>query len=69
MDDQTELLIDLRSLRTEAGVSSMQVVETTGVSKATYLRIEVGGTPNLTNALKISRYLQMPVEEIWALKK
>lgn len=67
MKDQVKLLIDLRGLRKEAGMPVNTAVELSGVCKSIYERIETGGLPNLPNALKFARFLQMPVDEIWGL--
>lgn len=69
MKDQVKLLIDLRGLRKEAGMPVNTAVELTGICKSIYERIEVGGIPNLANALKLAKFLQMPLEEIWGLRK
>lgn len=67
MRDQVELLLDLRGLRKAAGMPLEQVVKLSGVCKSNYERLQKGATPSLDNALKLARFLQLPVEQIWRL--
>jgi DNA-binding XRE family transcriptional regulator len=39
------------------------------VSNATLCQIEHGCTPRLDSALKIAAFVDIPVEDIWALKE
>jgi DNA-binding XRE family transcriptional regulator len=69
MKDQVQLLLDLRGMRREAGMPLAEVVKLSGVCKSNYERLQNGATPSLDNALKLARFLRMPVEEIWKLKE
>ena len=68
MGEIVELLMDLRSLRREAKLSTARVAELSGIGPSTLDRIESGEAPGLGNALRLARFLRTPVEEIWGLK-
>jgi len=68
MKAEVELVLNMRGLRKEAHVSLNSVAELSGIHKSILARIETGALPSLSNALRLARFLQTPVEEIWALK-
>jgi DNA-binding XRE family transcriptional regulator len=61
------ILIDFRAMRQEKGLTLRDCGES-GIDKSTLLRIELGAEPSLVNALKFAKFLDMPVEKIWAAK-
>jgi DNA-binding XRE family transcriptional regulator len=65
---KTRLLIDLQGMRESKGVTLRQVQKAIGVSNATLCQIEHGCTPRLDSALRIAAFVELPVEQIWALK-
>lgn len=67
MDHKAELLIDLRGLRKEANLSVDRVAQLSGIGRSIIARMEIGDTPNLATALRMARFLETPVEEIWGL--
>jgi transcriptional regulator with XRE-family HTH domain len=67
--DQVVLRMDLRALRNEAGVSASYVAGKTGMGLSTYERVETGAAPSLANALKLAKFLELPVEEIWGMEE
>jgi len=67
--DQVVLRMDLRALRNEAGVSASYVAGKTGMGLSTYARVETGAPPSLANALKLAKFLELPVEEIWGMEE
>jgi len=67
MKEDVKLLMDLRELRHEAGVQASQVSAKSGIARSSYLEIENGRRPSLDTALKLARYLQIHVDEIWGL--
>lgn len=67
MSEQVKLLLDLRALRIEAGLSVERVAALTGIGRSTLDRMEAGESMNLANALRLAHFLRMPIEEIWAL--
>ncbi len=69
MKDNVKLLMDLRSLRQEAGISVKKLEELSGIAHATLERIEKGQAPHLEIALQYARFLNRNVEEIWGLKE
>lgn len=69
MKDNATLLMDLRSLRQEAGISVKKLEELSGIAHATLDRIEKGQAPSLGIALRYAQFLQLNVEEIWGLKE
>ena len=66
---KTRLLIDLQGLRENRGVTIRQVEKAIHISNATLCQIEHGCTPRLDSALKIAAFVDIPVEDIWALKE
>jgi DNA-binding XRE family transcriptional regulator len=68
MSEKVTLVMDIRGLRREAGVTIEQAAAMTEVPKATLMRIETGAAPALENALRIARFMRTPVEEIWRLE-
>lgn len=67
MKNEVSLLLDLRALRKEAGMSAEEVAEQSGISAAGIERIEWKECPSLANALRLARLLHLSVEDIWAL--
>lgn len=63
------LTLDLRGLRREAGLTLQAWERLCGVAESNLARYEAGAVPGLLNALKIARFLKMPVEEIWGLEE
>ena len=64
----TRLLVDLRGMREAKGVTLRQVEHEAGISNPSLCQIEHGCTPSLENALKIAAFVELPIQEIWALK-
>jgi len=59
----------IRVFRAEHRMSQGDLAEAIGVSRKTISTIEVGRfIPSTVIALKISRYFQVPVEEVFSLK-
>ena len=67
MGIDTKLKMDLKTLRTEAGYSVGKVAKLSGIPDSVISRIEVGESPSLGTALRLARFLQVPIEEIWGL--
>ena len=67
MNDKVKLLMNLRALRKEAGLSLDFVVSRSGINKSILSRMEIGEAPGLVNALRMARFLNTPVEQIWGL--
>ena len=67
MKGQVKLLLDLRGMRREAKMPLAEVWKLSGIRKSNYARLQNGASPSLDNALKLARFLRMPVEEIWSL--
>lgn len=67
MAHQVKLLLDLRGLRKEAGIKLEKVLQQCGVGREVYTRCEQGAEPKLGTALKLARFLHLPVEEVWSL--
>ena len=65
--ERVALRLELKKLREQANLSRQKVVELSGISMATYERIESGSVPSLGIALTLARFLKTPVEEIWFL--
>ncbi len=61
------LRIDIRALRKEGKMSLETWQELIGIDKSILARCETGATPCLAHALRIARFLHVPVEEIWAV--
>lgn len=59
----------IRVFRAEHRISQSELAEAIGVSRKTISTIEVGRfIPSTVIALKIARYFDVPVEEIFSLK-
>ena len=69
MEEDVVLLLDLRKLRNEAGLSAERVGEQAGIAPSAVKRLEAGSAVNLFTALKMARFLHLSVEEIWEIKK
>lgn len=67
-DGDTKLLINLRVLRKEKGISLRHAAIAAEVSPATLCRLEAGGEASLPVALRIAAFVELPVESIWGLK-
>lgn len=55
----------LRSMRLNSGLTFSELSEHTGLNQSTLCRAEAGLTIELVTALKIARFFEKPVEEIW----
>lgn len=66
---KTVLLVDLKAMREEHGVTLRQAQAAFGVNNSALWQAEQGCTPSLQTALRIADFVEMPVEKIWALKK
>lgn len=64
-----KMLIDLRRMRIDRGITLRQIETATGISNAVWSQIERGKVPSIGTALKISTFISQPVEKIWALRK
>jgi len=69
MREKAVLMLDLIGMREEAGLGHRKAAKMVGIDDTTYERLEAGGIPSLANALKMARFMQMPVEEIWRLEE
>ncbi len=67
MKEDVELLMDLRGLRQAAGIQASFVSAKSGIARSSYMEMEHGRIPNMASALKLARFLQIPVNEIWGL--
>jgi putative transcriptional regulator len=57
---------DVRTLRTERGISQAQLATSLGVSRQTINAIETGRyTPSLPLAIKLARHFRLTVEEVF----
>lgn len=66
----SELKNRIRVFRAEHRLSQAELAERIGVSRKTISTIEVGRfVPSTIIALKIARYFQVPVEEVFSLKE
>jgi putative transcriptional regulator len=58
----------IRVFRAESGIKQSDLASAIGVSRKTISTIEVGRfTPSTVIALRIARYFDVPVEEIFSL--
>lgn len=63
----TPISTKLREVRTERGVTQEQLAEAVGVTRQTVISIEKGNyTPSVALALRISKYFNVIVEDIFA---
>jgi DNA-binding XRE family transcriptional regulator len=69
MKSEVSLLINLRDLRKEAGISAEELATLSGISASGIERIEWGEAPSLANALRLARLLNLSVEDIWGVKE
>jgi putative transcriptional regulator len=65
-----EVIINLvNELRTQKGATQEELAEGVGVTRQTVIAIEKGNyTPSVTLALKISKFFNKPLEEIFKIK-
>jgi DNA-binding XRE family transcriptional regulator len=68
MPDKLVLKVDIQALRHQGGMSLKEWAGIVHVSKAVLSRIENGTNMQLDTALKIARFLNMSIEEIWTLE-
>ncbi len=62
--------VRLREVRRERGISQQALAEAVGVTRQTIIAIEKGKyLPSLTLALKIAKFFNLPIEEIFKLKE
>jgi DNA-binding XRE family transcriptional regulator len=61
------LLVDLTAIRQKHGITVAQAAAACGFTYAVWQRLEAGGSPSLDTALRIARFIEMPVEQIWAI--
>jgi hypothetical protein len=64
-----DLLIDFRAMRAHKGLTLRDCVAPSGMSHPTLYRIEIGAEPSLSNALLFSKFLGIPIEKIWEVRK
>lgn len=55
----------LEQLRLQAGLGIREVAEYSNVSKATISRVENGKSPDITTALRLARFFETTVEELF----
>lgn len=66
----SELKNRIRVFRAEHRLSQAELAERIGVSRKTISTIEVGRfVPSTIIALKIARYFQVPVEDVFSLRE
>jgi DNA-binding XRE family transcriptional regulator len=65
--EQVKLKVDIKGLRREANVGLVRAAAMVDVSPSTLERVEAGWSPGIVTALKVARFMQMPVEEIWGI--
>jgi transcriptional regulator with XRE-family HTH domain len=69
-DVDTELLGDLmRRRRKTDGLSLRDAADQMGVSAPTLQRVEAGQPPNSANLIRITKWLQLPVDEVLRKEK
>ncbi len=69
-DIDTELLGDLIQRRRKTdGLSLRNAADQMGVSAPTLQRVEAGQPPNSTNLIRITKWLQLPVDEVLRKEK
>ena len=62
-----KLLLDLRGMRLNRGITLRQIETATGISNPVWSQIERGKPPSISTALKIAAFVEMPIEKIWTL--
>jgi putative transcriptional regulator len=68
--DKTKLTNKIKFYRAMRGITQMQLAEGVGVTRKTINTIETGRfVPSATLALKIARYFETPMEEIFILEE
>ncbi|MCS7256495.1 MAG: substrate-binding domain-containing protein [Thermomicrobium sp.] len=68
MQEQPELIVNVRARRQALGLTQQQLAERAGISRQTLVAIEAGRlTPSVTIALRLARALDCTVEELFAL--
>ena len=66
---QDKVIVRLREVRARYGVSQEKLAESVGVTRQTIIAIERGKyLPSLKLALKIARYFNLRVEDIFQLE-
>ena len=61
------LLVDLRKIRSQLGITLEQVAEQIGTSRQNIQMVEGGSGVRILTALKLARFYEMPVEAIWGI--
>ena len=57
----------LKEARVRRGLSQATVAEAVGISRSFYVEIEGGKSPSLVTALKIARFFDCPVADLFLL--
>lgn len=66
--DNAKVVCSLRAMRELFGRPLHEVAYHAGISPATLSKLERGAVPLVTTALRLARYFERPVEEIWKTK-
>ena len=64
---KVKLLLDLRRMRIERGITLRQIEAATGLANAIWSQVERGKSPSIETALRIASFVETPIEKIWAL--
>lgn len=63
-----DLKVNIRAMRQQKGLSLRDCVKPSGISSATFLRVECGALPDLPTAFRMAHFLDLPIESIWNLR-
>lgn len=67
-NSETVLLVDLLAMRKAADKSMCEVARDIGVTDVTIRNIEAGHGVTLETAMKIAKYYDLGISDIWKLK-
>lgn len=68
VQEQPELIVNVRARRQALGLTQQQLAERAGISRQTLVAIEAGRlTPSVTVALRLARALGCTVDDLFAL--
>ena len=65
-----EIVSCVKSVRKEKGIRQQELAEAVGVTRQTIIAIEKGNyTPSVLLALKLAKYIEQPVEDIFGISR
>ncbi|MHB9144666.1 MAG: helix-turn-helix transcriptional regulator [Symbiobacteriia bacterium] len=68
-DDRVKVNTEtLKEARAKKGLSQAAVAEAVGISRSFYVEIEGGKSPSLATSLKIARFFERPVADLFLLR-